>query len=142
MFVKRKGDLNRAKSIYRGCVRFAEQLGIKICEKQNQFTLSKALHEGDVMWFGMDHMNCDEYDTFIRMVIAYSKSDRHDRVPKAKLIVHIECPICKRCQMTPRQVVLNTITCGNESFIICNNCGMIMRIDEPLEVKNDNIPSE
>ena len=121
------------------CIRLARRMNLDIIYKEDEFAIQNAIDDDDEYWFSRRSMNIDDYEQFVRMCMAYSKSSV--RVPTADAKVLLDCPNCHKCVMTPKQVELNSLKVGVEQenpsiFIVCNNCGEVFKVIDNFTVDN------
>ena len=128
MIIGRKtGVQSRSKNMYNACHDFAKHVGVSITENKDKFTVTEAHETSAEEWFPINNMSIADYSNFIELCISFSSFPDLDRVPIGKVTIKIDCPVCHKCEMTCAQLSLNKYFCEDTTFIICNNCGAIMR---------------
>lgn len=134
MIINKNGHATLSTHICRACHRFARNARLKIADGPNdQFTIQQALDNDDEYWFNKNSMTVSDMEEFIKMGLAYAVN--FDRVPCGMLTLHINCPNCECCIMTPKQFVLNSVQFDDTTFVVCNTCGEVIRADEKIYIK-------
>lgn len=140
MIINKGGPGVLALIMYKACYRFARHSGLEIIENHNdEFTLKLAADDDDVYWISKTAMDTHDMEEFVRMGLSYSKN--FDKIAHGRITISIDCPNCKYCNMTPKQFIINSIQLESDTFVICNNCGEVIHIDEKVHIEQ-NITKE